>query len=137
MDTTAADLSNRAVFHKSRQTPNTARTVRSGTHPSFLNKSYTVRQTAKQGVFGSQYRFLLLSLAIGERNHDLQIPLKTGFCSQIATNIQHRANNPVGTHPSLLNKSHTGQHTAKQGANLTVHIKSPKYSSSSSSMSSS
>ena len=26
------------------------------------------------------------------------------------------------THPSLLNKSHTGRHTAKQGANLTVHI---------------
>ena len=30
MDTTAADLSNRAVFHKSRQTPNTAQTVLAG-----------------------------------------------------------------------------------------------------------
>ena len=40
----------RAVSHKSRQTPNTAQTIRSGAHPSLLNKSHTGRHTAKQGA---------------------------------------------------------------------------------------
>ena len=35
MDMTAADLSNRTVFHKSPQTPNTAQTIRSGNFPYF------------------------------------------------------------------------------------------------------
>ena len=40
----------RAVSHKSRQTPNTVQTIRSGTFSPFSNKSHTGRYMAKQGA---------------------------------------------------------------------------------------
>ncbi len=74
-----------SIAHKPRQTPNTARTVLTGTFSSFRNKSHTGRHAAKQGA-------------------NLAVQLKNGFYrnsyrrftvlyrSKIATNIQRRVN---------------------------------------------
>ena len=46
------------------------------------------------------------------------------YRSQTATNAQHRANGFDGYFfSSFRNKSHTGRHAAKQGANLAVQLK--------------
>ena len=80
-----SDRSLCSIAHKPRQTPNIARTVLTGTFSSFRNKPHTGRYTAKQGA-------------------NLAVQLKNGFdrnfyrrftglyCSQTATNAQHRAN---------------------------------------------
>ena len=45
------------------------------------------------------------------------------YRSQTATNAQHRANGFDGYFfSSFRNKSHTGRHAAKQGANLAVQL---------------
>ena len=92
---TPDEFSKWSITHKSRKTLKTQQTILVGTS-SIPNKSQAGRHTAKQGVFCSQYRFLLLSLFIGGLNHNLQKSLKTGSRSQTSTNAQHRANNPVG-----------------------------------------
>ena len=92
---TPDELSKWSITHKSRKTLKTQQTILVGTS-SIPNKSQEGRHTAKQGVFCSQYRFLLLSLFIGGLNHNLQKSLKTDSRSQTSTNAQHRANNPVG-----------------------------------------
>lgn len=51
---------------------------------------------------------------------------KKGYSSQAATNAQHRANNFGRVlFSSIPNKSYTGQHTAKQDANLAAYIERP------------
>jgi hypothetical protein len=129
MDITDANLSKRAVAHKSRQTPDAARTNWSGDFPYFPQQIAQRVIHGEAGRFCSQYRFPLLSLSIGGLNHNLQKSLKTGYRSQTATNSQHRANGFDGSFSSFCNKSHTGRYTAKQGSNSTVHIDSFKLQS--------
>ena len=45
------------------------------------------------------------------------------YRSQTATNAQHARTVLMGTFSSFRNKSHTGRHAAKQGANLAVQLK--------------
>ena len=60
MDMTPDEFSKWSITHKSRKTLKTQQTILVGTS-SIPNKSQAGRHTAKQGVFCSQYRFLLLS----------------------------------------------------------------------------
>ena len=115
---TATAPSKRAVAHKLRQTPNTAQTIWSGTHPTFSNKSHTGRYTAKQGVFCSQYRFLLLSLFWVSENMTFKCLSKLAVTHKLRQRLNTARTIWTGTHPSLLNNSHTGRHAVKQGRKI-------------------
>ena len=100
------------------KTANTVRTIWSGTHPTFSNKSHTGRYTAKQGVFCSQYRFLLLSLFWVSENMTFKCLSKLAVTHKLRQRLNTARTIWTGTHPSLLNNSHTGRHAVKQGRKI-------------------
>ena len=79
---------------------------------------HTGRYTAKQGVFCSQYRFLLLSLFWVSENMTFKCLSKLAVTHKLRQRLNTARTIWTGTHPSLLNNSHTGRHAVKQGRKI-------------------
>ena len=62
---------------------------------------------------------------MGEYGYDCYRPVKRAVSHKSRQTPNTVQTNWPGTYPTFLNKSHTGRHTAKQGANLAVHMDIP------------
>ena len=93
-----------------------------GGHTPVLPQQIAHRAThGETGCFLLAVPFFTIISFLGERKHDLQMPLKTGCYSQTATKAQHRANNLDGYTPVFAQQFAHGATRGETGEKNTFH----------------